>query len=174
MRGQGRGCHQNPRRPRGRPGSSRALANQQFHREGAEEINTMTVSSSKLPSPHPHGKLESQGPGESVQGNLPGLRADGEGQGVHLERQRRPLAPALNIPLLLCEHLWLPRWGWGKEPTCQSRRLKRHRLDPWVWKIPWRRAWQPTPVFLPGESHGQRGLAGTVHGVTKSCIQPSD
>ena len=33
-------------------------------------------------------------------------------------------------------------------------------FDPWVWKIPWRRAWQPTPVFLPGESHGQRSLAG--------------
>ena len=31
-------------------------------------------------------------------------------------------------------------------------------FDPWVGKIPWRRAWQPTPVFLPGESHGQRSL----------------
>ena len=48
----------------------------------------------------------------------------------------------------------------GKEPTCQCRRCKRLRFDPWVGKIPWRRAWQPTPVFLPGESHGQRGLAG--------------
>ena len=36
----------------------------------------------------------------------------------------------------------------------------RHRLDPWVRKIPWRRKWQPTPVFLPGESHGQRSLVG--------------
>ena len=42
----------------------------------------------------------------------------------------------------------------GKEPTCQCRRYKRLRFDPWVGKIPWRRAWQPTPVFLPGESHG--------------------
>jgi len=48
----------------------------------------------------------------------------------------------------------------SKEPACQCRRLKRCRLDPWVRKIPWRRAWQPTPVFLPGESHGQRSLAG--------------
>ena len=32
--------------------------------------------------------------------------------------------------------------------------------DPWVGKIPWRRAWQPTPVFLPGEPHGQRSLVG--------------
>ena len=34
------------------------------------------------------------------------------------------------------------------------------RFDPWIGKIPWRREWQPTPVFLPGESHGQRSLAG--------------
>ena len=33
-------------------------------------------------------------------------------------------------------------------------------FDPWVGKIPWRRRWQPTPIFLPGESHGQRSLAG--------------
>ena len=40
----------------------------------------------------------------------------------------------------------------GKEPTCQCRRHKRRGFDLWVKKIPWRRAWQPTPVFLPGES----------------------
>ena len=34
----------------------------------------------------------------------------------------------------------------------------------------WRRKWQPTPVFLPGETHGQRSLAATVHGVAKSWI----
>ena len=37
---------------------------------------------------------------------------------------------------------------------------RRHRFDPWVGKIPWRRAWQPTPVFLPGESHGKGILTG--------------
>ena len=46
----------------------------------------------------------------------------------------------------------------GKEPACQCRRYKRHGFNPWVRKIPWRRKWQPTPVFLPGESHGQRSL----------------
>ena len=40
-------------------------------------------------------------------------------------------------------------------------------FDPWVGKIPWRSEWQPTPVFWPGKSHGQRSLAG-VHGITKS------
>ena len=48
----------------------------------------------------------------------------------------------------------------GKEPTCQCRRCKRCGFDPWVRKMPWRRTWQPTPVFLPGKSHGQRSLVG--------------
>ena len=48
----------------------------------------------------------------------------------------------------------------GKEPGCQCRRPKRRGFDPCVGKIPWRRARQPTPVFLPGESHGQRSLEG--------------
>ena len=42
------------------------------------------------------------------------------------------------------------------EPTCQFRR---YRFDPWVEKIPWTRKWQPTPIFLPRKSHGQRSLA---------------
>ena len=45
-----------------------------------------------------------------------------------------------------------------KNLFCQCRRCG---FDPWVGKIPWRRKWQPTPVSLPGKSHGQRG-----HGVT--------
>ena len=62
--------------------------------------------------------------------------------------------------------MWITLMGFrlggasGKEPTCQCRRYGRHRFDPWVGKILWRRAWQPTPVFLPGESHGQRSLMG--------------
>ena len=57
---------------------------------------------------------------------------------------------------------WVPNtWGFpggarGKEPACQSRRHKFPGFSPWVEKIPWRRKWQPTPVCLPGESHGQR------------------
>ena len=49
-------------------------------------------------------------------------------------------------------------------PRCssdkESARQCRTGCNPWVGKIPWRRKWQPTPVFLPGESHGQRSLAG--------------
>ena len=49
----------------------------------------------------------------------------------------------------------LPRWLNGKAPACQCRTYKRFGLDPWVRKIRWRRKWQPTPVFLSGEVHGQ-------------------
>ena len=47
-----------------------------------------------------------------------------------------------------------------KNSPANAGDIKRRRFDPWVGKIPWRRAWQPTPVFLPGASHGQRSLAG--------------
>ena len=47
-----------------------------------------------------------------------------------------------------------------KNLPANERALKKLRLDPWVGKIPWRRAWQPTLVSLPGDSHGQRSLAG--------------
>ena len=50
----------------------------------------------------------------------------------------------------------------------QCRSCRRHRFDSWVGKILWRRAWQSTPVILPGESHGLRSLAGSVRMVTKS------
>ena len=53
-----------------------------------------------------------------------------------------------------------PGGAGGKEPTCQCRRHKRYGFNPWVGKIPWKLAWQPTPVFLPGKFHGQRSLAG--------------
>ena len=49
----------------------------------------------------------------------------------------------------------------GEEPVCQCRRHKRSGFNPWVRKILWRKAWQPTPVFLPGESHRQRSLEGS-------------
>jgi len=50
----------------------------------------------------------------------------------------------------------------SKEPICQCRRHKRYEFNPFVGKIPWRRAWQPTLVFLPEESHGQRSSAGYI------------
>ena len=69
-------------------------------------------------------------------------------------------ALALTIMIDKESHLMNPGGTSGKEPTCQCRRHKRHRFHPWVRKSPWRRWWQPTPVSLPGESHGQRSLVG--------------
>ena len=66
----------------------------------------------------------------------------------------------LLFDILLFDHILdliflvgLPRWVSGKDSTCNSG-------DTWFGKIPWRRKWHPTPVFLPGKSHGQRNLAG--------------
>ena len=56
----------------------------------------------------------------------------------------------------------------GKESACQCRRCKRRSFDPWVRKMPWRRKWQPTPVFLPSIAHAQGSLMGPVHGVLQS------
>ena len=63
---------------------------------------------------------------------------------------------------------WLPRWLSGKESACQCRRCKRCKFKPWVGKIPWRRKWQPAPVFCLG-NHMDRGIwRATVHGATES------
>ena len=47
-----------------------------------------------------------------------------------------------------------------KNLPANAGNIMRHGFDPWVGKIPWKKAGQPTPVFLPGESHGHRSLAG--------------
>ena len=59
------------------------------------------------------------------------------------------------------------KWSWGfldgvdgKESTCQCRRHRRLKFDPWVRKILWSRKWQTTLLFLSEKLHGQRGLVG--------------
>ena len=76
--------------------------------------------------------------------------------------RRRGISQDWEIPFTeeIIEHVENPGGAAGKESACQCRRHKRHGFDPWVRKIPWRGAWHPTPVFLPGESHGQRNLVG--------------
>ena len=80
-----------------------------------------------------------------------GLNPDLEGQLNQLQKGQpsRILEPSLTCQVAR-----------GKKPACQCRRHRRHGFNPWVRKIPWRRAWWLTPVFLPGGSHGQRSLAG--------------
>ena len=81
------------------------------------------------------------------------------------------------LNLNLTKFLRLSRWLSGKESTCQCRSCgspRRHGFYPWAGEIPWRRKWQPTPIFLPRESHGQRSLVGyIVHEVAKSWTQLS-
>ena len=57
--------------------------------------------------------------------------------------------------------MWLPQWLRGKESAYSTG-------DPWIRKIPWRRAWQPTPVFLPGESMDRGAWWATVHRLQES------
>ena len=61
---------------------------------------------------------------------------------------------------LLCYTVGFPGAASGKEPTYQCRKHQKCGFDPWVGKIPWSKNWQPTPVFLPEESHGQVSQAG--------------
>ena len=82
----------------------------------------------------------------------------------------------LNLPLMPLRRLIsklrclmdFPGGTRTKEPACQCRKHKRCRFNPWVGKIPWRRSWQPTPVFLPGESMDRGAWRATVHRVAKS------
>ena len=69
-------------------------------------------------------------------------------------RERHHQKRNLQSNILNMELLW---WLRSKESTCQYRR---HGFNLWVRKMPWRRKWQPTLVFLPRKSHGQRSLVG--------------
>ena len=70
------------------------------------------------------------------------------------------LIQAVGFPAFTLGPWVLPRWLGGKESTCQCRRHKRHGFNPRVWKMPWRRKWQLTPVFLFGKFNGQRSMVG--------------
>ena len=74
------------------------------------------------------------------------LRADSDGRNLEPDERGRA---------------GLPRSPSGKESASQCQRHKGHGFNPWVGKIPWRRKWQPTPLFLPGKFHEQRILVGS-------------
>ena len=106
-------------------------------------------------------------------GSIPGSgRSLGEGNGnslqysclekSHGQRSLAGYSPWGHRESAMTERLTLSLSGTSGFPggACQCRRCNRCRFEPWVRKIPWRRAWEPTPLLLPGESHGQRRLAG--------------
>ena len=76
------------------------------------------------------------------------------------------ISQEVNPHLAQSTHTYQPPW-WlcGKESTCQ---FKRHTSSLWVEKIPWRKKWQPTPVFLPVKSHGQKTREGYSPGGSQS------
>ena len=86
-------------------------------------------------------------------------------------RQRDGLTP-LSVSLSVSS-VGFPGGASGKEPDFQCKGHKRFQLDPWVRKIRWRGAWQPTPVFLLGEPPWteEPGGVATVHGVARSRIR---
>ena len=75
---------------------------------------------------------------------------------------------SLCLSSLQWEHGGQPLWEVVSSPSLgiiywmlvRALQCRRPGFDPWAGKIPWRRKWQPVPVFLPGKSHGQRSLAG--------------
>ena len=76
-----------------------------------------------------------------------------------LQHTRLP-CPSLSEFTQTHVHWGFPGGSVSKESACQYRRHKRCGFDPWVGKIPWKRKWQSTPIFLPRKFHGQRSLAG--------------
>ena len=100
-------------------------------------------------------------PGQCVEGNTQKLvtQLKWGAQNFSYKQHRNPPLPNV-IVTGQAYNGDFPGGPGGKEPACQCRRCKRQEFDPWVRKIPWKRKWQPTPVFLPGESHGQKILAG--------------
>ena len=84
-----------------------------------------------------------------------------------LSASSEPLGYPCNCKAASKPHKGFPWWLSGQESefTCQVQETWVQSLG-WIEKIPWRRKWQPSPVFLPGELHGQRSLVGA-HGVRK-------
>ena len=97
-------------------------------------------------------------------GSIPGIGYSLQYSWASLEAQRVKLISRQHFPLsfihtdsilkdIMC---FLGQLRWRR--ICLQ--CERPRFNPQVGKTPWRREWQPTPVFLPGKSHGQRSLAG--------------
>ena len=87
---------------------------------------------------------------------------------IHLNIETAHFMHIINlVPLLLFFFYLLKERGFlpGLLRFCLP--MEEMQLNPWVRKVPWRKKWQPTPVFLPGKSHGQRPWQATVHPVTR-------
>ena len=82
----------------------------------------------------------------------------------------------MNTDIIFTDKLLDGFWGGanGKKSTCQCRRLKKHRFDPWVRKVPWRRAWQPLGCSCLENPTDRGAWRATVHGVTHRVREATD
>ena len=87
---------------------------------------------------------------------------------MHSQYGKQHRASTKKLQIELPYDLGFPGGAVIKESACQCRGCRRHRFDPWVGKIPWRRKWQPTPLFLSGKSINRGTWRATVHGIAKS------
>ena len=94
--------------------------------------------------------------------------SDGLSSSLHFINFLLSDAQTANKMCFFFNSLKIPRWHSGTESACQCRGCRRWGFSLCVRKIPWRREWLPTPVFLPGESHGQGSLMETIHEVAES------
>ena len=103
-------------------------------------------------------------------GQVPGAQSSV----THLDCLSLPTSMQALSQALLSIGVWMDFPG-GSDGKASVYQCRGPGFDPWVGKIPWRRKWQPTPVLLPGKSHGRRSLVqATVHGVAKSQTRLSD
>ena len=79
---------------------------------------------------------------------------------IAIDWMQKQMGQYSSLLLVILYRDWLPQWLSRQRICLQHKRYRRRGFNPWVRKIPWRRKWQPTSVFLPGKSHGQRSLVG--------------
>ena len=87
---------------------------------------------------------------------------------IHSFLSLNVVSPMCLVNLDITWRMGFPCGASGKEPAWQCRRHKRHRFNPWVRKIPWRREWQPTPVFLLENRMDGWTWQAAVHRITKN------
>ena len=130
----------------------------------SDSVEYMYVRGCKSPSPRDL-------PNPGIKPRSPALQADS----LPSEPPGKPrcIFAYICTYVYVCMYMGVPGGAVAKNPPAVQE-TQETQLSPWVGKIPWRRTWQPTPVFSPGKFHGQRSLAGyTALGVTKSQTQLS-
>ena len=84
---------------------------------------------------------------------------------------RVPFQPSLALLISVSVLAGIPWWFSGLRIHLQCERHSRPGFNPWIRKILWRRQWQPTPVFLPGEFHGKRSLGGFIQSMGSQRVR---